>query len=167
VQAKLRLKIIQDDLPEVKPQNQSPPDRPQHFSPEDPQTPATEQQTPRTNVPYMLNIDGAITQGNTDGNGMVEVSIPPNTRTGRLTLEPETLKETTLDLNLGWLDPADSVTAVKQRLANFGFDSGDHSSDKTIGFQDALRAFQESRGLDITGEIDDSTRNRLKHEHGS
>ena len=167
VPAKLRLRVLDDQIPDEPAQKQSPQERPQQLSGEDPDTSPTEQQVPRAGAPYILIIDGNLTQGNTDNDGMVEVSIPPNARKGRLTVEPGTLRESIFNLNLGWLDPADSVTGIKQRLANFGFDCGDQSSDITPGFQDALRAFQDSRGLEITGENDDTSRNKLKQEHGS
>ncbi len=43
---------------------------------------------PRANVPYVLEIDGKLTRGCTDSEGVIESSIPPNARTGRLILEP-------------------------------------------------------------------------------
>jgi hypothetical protein len=168
VPAKLRLRILQGGQPQASPQNPKPTDISQHFSDEDPDTSGkSEQQTPRADVPYVLVIDGNLRDGETDENGMVELSIPPNARRGRLVLEPGTLRETVFDLNLGWLDPADSVSGIKQRLANLGVNCGDQSNEVTPGFQDALRVFQESRGLQVTGVADDATRTQLKLEHGS
>jgi hypothetical protein len=167
VPAKLRLKILQDQLPEAPDQDQSQQALSQHFTGEDPDTSSTsEKQTPRANVPYVVVIDGKSTNGTTDGSGMVQLSIPPNAKSGRLTLDPGTLTETVINLNLGWLDPVENVSGVKQRLANLGFDCGDQSNDETPDFQAALEAYQESRGLEATGDLDDATRNQLKQEHG-
>jgi len=166
--AKLRLRILEDQLPEVPPHDNPTEAPPRHFTGEDPDTSSiTENQQPRANAPYTLVIDGKTTTGETDSEGRIEVSIPPNANTGRLTLEPGTLRETIMNLNLGYLDPAGTNAGIKTRLAHFGFDCGDRTNDVTPAFQDAVRTYQESRGLNATGEMDDATRDRLTREHGS
>jgi N-acetylmuramoyl-L-alanine amidase len=159
---------MQDKLPEAPPQNASQSGDGRHFSGEDPDTSDTsERQEPRANVPYVLDVDGMLTNGETDGDGMVELSIPPNARRGRLILEPGTLREMAIDLNLGRLDPVTGAGGVKQRLANLGFDCGSADDEETLEFKAALQAYQESRGLDVTGEADQATRDKLEQEHGS
>ncbi len=37
---------------------------------------------PRTSVPYSLWIDGVETRGSTDGDGRIEVKLPPNAQEG-------------------------------------------------------------------------------------
>jgi N-acetylmuramoyl-L-alanine amidase len=168
VPAKLRLRIMQDELPEAPPQNPIESGTGRHFSAEDPDTSETsERQEPRANVPYVLDIDGRLTNGQTDGEGMVDLPIPPNARRGRLILEPGTLREMAIDLNLGRLDPVTGIGGQKQRLANLGFDCGSDNDEATPEFEAALRAYQESRGLDVTGEPDQATRDKLEQEHGS
>jgi hypothetical protein len=159
---------MQDELPEAPPQNASQSGAGRQFSGEDPDTSDTsERQEPRANVPYVLDVDGMLTNGETDGDGMVELSIPSNARRGRLILEPGTLREMAIDLNLGRLDPVTGAGGVKQRLANLGFDCGSADDEETPEFKAALQAYQESRGLDVTGEADQSTRDKLEQEHGS
>jgi Putative peptidoglycan binding domain len=167
VPAKLRLKILEDDQPEMPPHVQTEPSVSRQFFGEDPDTSgASERQRPRAGVPYVLVIDGKSTEGETDSEGMLEISIPPNALGGRLTLEPGTLRETVFNLNLGWLDPIDGPSGMKQRLSNFGFDCGDQTNEATPGFQQAMRAFQESRGLNVTGVADGASLEKLKQEHG-
>jgi hypothetical protein len=121
---------------------------------------------PRKGIPYVLVIDGNSQRGTTDGDGRIEVSIPPNAKSGTLILEPGTLREHTMALQLGHLDPSDDVAGLKQRLANLGFECHDRSPEPTEGFAEALRAFQAKYGLAETGEADGATRGKLRTLHG-
>ncbi len=141
---------------------------------EDPETETTPQpDKPRANVPYLIEIDGTTITGQTDSDGRIEHHIPPNARQGRLILEPGTLNEVELPLNLGHLNPlmdasgATDVSGVKHRLANLGFDCGDRSDETTPELTAALRAFQEKDGLQVTGEVDQPTRDKIRQLHGS
>jgi N-acetylmuramoyl-L-alanine amidase len=122
---------------------------------------------PRANVPYVLDIDGRLIDGETDADGRIEASIPPDARRGRLILEPGTLDETIIPLELGHLNPLDTLSGVRHRLTNLGYDCGDAEDAEDPDFQAALRAFQEDHGLTVTGEIDQQTRARLRELHGS
>jgi N-acetylmuramoyl-L-alanine amidase len=123
---------------------------------------------PRADVPFVLQIDGRIVrEGHTDGDGRLEVSIPPDAREGRLIVEPGTERETTIPLNLGHLDPTDTISGVKQRLFNLGFECGQIDETETEELEEALRRFQEQHGLEVTGEANDETRDALRDAHGS
>ncbi|MBW1720322.1 MAG: peptidoglycan-binding protein [Deltaproteobacteria bacterium] len=120
------------------------------------------------NLPYILEIDGAVTNGNTDSEGIIEISIPPGAKKGKLIIEPNTPLAREIPLELGNLDPISEVRGVKQRLANLGFDCGNTNNDKlNEDIERALRAFQSAHGLEVTGEIDQATRDELKDAHGS
>lgn len=133
------------------------PPRPQHERREE----------PRAEVPYILNLDGRLSNGTTDSEGRVEISIPPTARQGTLTLEPGSAQATVIPLKLGCLDPVSELRGVKERLANLGFECGDRSEEETAEFRAALATFQEAHGLDPTGRIDDATRDSLEGVHGS
>jgi len=170
VPAKLRLRIVEDNLQQPPPA-QAPPAAgldPRHFVGEDPEaeTPA-EKDVPRADVPYVLNIDGRVIEGNTDADGFIECAIPPNAKSANLLLDPGTLNETAIPIRLGGLDPLGAISGVKHRLANLGFNCGDSTDESTNALAAALRAFQEKVGLSITGEPDDATRDRLRSAHGS
>jgi LysM repeat protein len=170
--AKLRLKIMEESIEEEEaPPPSSTPSQPQDTKNvvfEDPQTEERSQEDrPRQNIPYILDIDGNLTEGTTDDDGMIEVNIPPNARQGRLILEPGTTNERVLPLNLGGLNPLSEISGIKHRLKNLGFDCGDTSDEATPGLEAALRAFQEKHGLRVTGEADQATKDKLQDLHGS
>jgi N-acetylmuramoyl-L-alanine amidase len=85
---------------------------------------------------------------------------------GELIVEPGEAKELRVPLALGGLDPVTTVSGVKQRLYNLGWDCGDTSQEVHENFAAMLSAFQEAQGLEVTGEVDDATRDRLKKVHG-
>jgi len=118
---------------------------------------------PRRNEDYELQIDGKLIRGKTDGQGKVSISIPPGARQGKLILI-KTGEEFNLDL--GHLDPITEITGVQARLANLGFDV-EVSGKWDERSKEALRQFQKSNNLNPTGEIDETTRNKLKEVHGS
>jgi len=135
---------------------------------EDPQVESEEvEEQPRSNIPYVLMIDGQRYEGNTDEDGLIEVNIPPNARNGRLMLEPGTPNETLIQLKLGTLNPLGETSGVKQRLANLGFDCGETAEEETPVLQAALRAFQHKHGLEVTSEADQATRAKLMEQHQS
>lgn len=134
------------------------------FEEPDPE-PVSREDKPRKNVPYILDIDGNLTSGKADGDGRIELTIPPNAKTGTLTLDPGTLNERVIPLNLGHLDPVNVDSGVTQRLNNLGFPCGDGSDEAVLAA--ALKAFQEKNSLRVTGNVDDATRNKLRDLHGS
>lgn len=121
---------------------------------------------PRKNVPYTLEIDSLRLSGATDEQGYIEHDIPPDAKSGKLILEPGTPAETQFPLQLGRLDPISEIRGVKQRLNNLGFDCGDETDELTSNLEMAVRSFQEYCGLERNGQVDATTRNRLKEEHG-
>lgn len=119
---------------------------------------------PRANIKYLLDVDGVVKQGETDGDGWVEAKIAPDASHGKLTL-PDTQEE--YPLLLGHLDPIDSISGVQARLRNLGYYGGpadDQMSEKLVV---ALKAFQKKNELKETGQVDASTQSALKSAHGS
>ncbi|MEZ4406339.1 MAG: peptidoglycan-binding protein [Polyangiales bacterium] len=118
---------------------------------------------PRVNEPYTLFVDGKETSGTTDGDGWIEVSIPPRAQTGTLVVG-EGDHEEEYTLTLGQLDPVEEVSGVQARLANLGFPC-EISGSLDEPTRAALRRFQLQQGMEPTGEIDDATRSRLREQH--
>lgn len=165
--AKLRLRIVKEPTPKSKPQAAGPPPDWKNPTTEDPEPEKTPlEDEPRKDLAYRLEIGELTYEGKTDGDGILEQLIPPDAGTGRLILEPGTPNETVLPLNLGHLDPIEDVSGVKQRLANLTFPCGD-DDELTPELAAALRAFQAKHGLDVTGELDDETRDAIKKAHAS
>jgi hypothetical protein len=122
-----------------------------------------EEGQPRANEPYVLDIDGHLTQGTTDADGGVVEPIPPNARKARLLLGEEQ-KEYVLDL--GYLDPIDQLSGVQTRLNNLGFDCG--AADGVLGptTEAALKTFQKEHLLEETGTPDHETKQKLVEAYG-
>src|SRR5437588_767968 len=88
---------------------------------------------PRKNEKYVLNLDGKLIDGTTDGDGKFEHFIP-----------------------------CDQATGIQQRLNNLGFDCGSEDGEIGDASKEAIKTFQEAYKLDVTGEADDATKNKLK-----
>jgi N-acetylmuramoyl-L-alanine amidase len=134
---------------------------------EDPTPQEDEGEEPWVDAPYILEIDGKTTEGQTDGDGKIEVPIPPVAKKGRLTMEPGTEWETVLILRLGHLDPITSISGIADRMNNLGFHDGSRPTEMTPELQEALRAFQKANELQESGEVDQATKDKLKELHGS
>jgi len=116
---------------------------------------------PRKSEQYTLVIDGKSTEGTADDQGIVEAFITPNARSGKLILVA-TGEE--IPVELGHLNPIDTISGVRQRLSNLGFEctDGEELDDET---KSAIRLFQAAQGLEKTGKIDSTTRSRLHELH--
>jgi hypothetical protein len=123
---------------------------------------------PRANIPYLVRIDGRDTRGKTDKGGWVHATMTPQATEALVQLWPESDQPPEeYVFALGSLDPIDTVTGQKSRLASLGRFGGAITPDKTQDFKDAIAAYQEARGLSVTGTADTATQNKLKEEHGS
>jgi hypothetical protein len=121
---------------------------------------------PLPNKDYWLEIDGELSTGITDGEGRLVHTIPPNARRGRVTVRMGK-DEAEFDIVLGEVDPRTEISGVQQRLRNLGWDNVPLDGELGPDTLDAIREFQEDRGLEITGELDPPTLERLRKEHGA
>lgn len=166
---KFRLRLVEERKDEQA-EPVSPPPRYQgkDVITEDPEPqPHPVEDRPRANVPYVLDVEGATTRGQTDGDGYLEVFIPGTARSARLLLNPGTPQQEEFPISLGHLDPIGEIVGVKQRLANLTFDCGDRSDEMTPGLQEAIRAFQQKVGMQVTGELTAEVRQKIRDLHGS
>ncbi len=123
---------------------------------------------PVDNEDYILEIDGVFFDGKTDETGYIEVTIPPDAGKGKLTIKDEIF-----DIILGTIDPIEKRSGVIQRLENLGYflpdesesDNGKESIDEEIS--EAIKNFQDSVDLEVTGEVDQKTRDKLVEEYGN
>src|SRR5437016_5895328 len=71
-------------------------------------------------------------------------------------------------IDIGGLDPIDTISGVQCRLNNLGYSTGkDATGTHGPGTTHAVRDFQNDNGLPVTGEIDDAFRKKLQEEHHS
>lgn len=116
----------------------------------------------RANLPYILIIDGSSTRGSTDGDGRIEVPIPPRAQQGTLILgEGKEAQHHTLDL--GMMNPVDEPDGAIKRLESLGYDCG---LDKETGLSQALKSFQADNGIPLSGDLDTATQNKLSQLYG-
>ncbi|MEZ4394657.1 MAG: peptidoglycan-binding domain-containing protein [Polyangiales bacterium] len=124
----------------------------------------SEDGTPRSGLAYVLVIDGREIPGTTDGNGAVKASISPTAREGVLRLT-ESGEE--FEIDLGHMDPVDTIRGAKMRLSSLGTYNGPIDDSGDASFSRALEAFQGSHGLQQTGLLDASTQDALRTAFGS
>jgi N-acetylmuramoyl-L-alanine amidase len=119
---------------------------------------------PCADTPYELRFGDQVRSGRTNDEGLLEEPVPATLESAKLTL---TDLDVEIELEFGGLDPIDEATGVQSRLNNLGFWCG--AVDGKIGpkTKAALAAFQASRGLDPTGDLDDATRAQLSAGHES
>jgi hypothetical protein len=114
---------------------------------------------PRANEDYVLEVGGQLFDGKTDAEGKIEKTIPGNARSGTLILRGGKEKHT---VKIGNLDPLDETSGVQQRLNNLGFSCGSESGKMNEATGQALKKFQIKHNLEVTGQIDDATKAKLK-----
>lgn len=168
VPAKLHLRFL-------KPKDSPPPeDEPEAggeddcsaFSEPDPAAAPAQEMEPIANAPYRLDIEGVITEGKSDGDGQVKVSIPPNAANGIITFHPGTPEERVFPLSLGGMDPVDTIIGARKRLDNLGYRCSTVEDEVTPELKDAVAGFQKDNGLEVNGELNDATKSKLKEKHG-
>ena len=121
---------------------------------------------PRANETYQLVVDGQIHEGRTDGDGHLWIYIPANDRKATLYVgEGEDRNE--YKLALRYLQPISDLLGAQQRLNNLGYPAGPENGNLSPMIMQALMRFQHDNGLDVTGEYDEKTQERLLELHGS
>lgn len=122
---------------------------------------------PMANEPYRLEMDtGEILEGSLDGNGTLDVPIPPKAR-GAALYVGKGLEEVKHSIAIGHLDPVDSVSGIQGRLVNLGYDCGEANGRMNGATRGAIARYQKENGLKPTGLADGETRMKLEQSHGS
>jgi len=124
---------------------------------------------PLADVEWTLDVDGRQHDGRTADDGLVEVAVRPTVPVAFLTvaLDPDDpLLTERLEIQLGGLDPIDSVSGAQARLNNLGFDCGAVDDDEGERTAAAVAAFRSSAGIEEEGPIGPRTRAALQERHG-
>lgn len=122
---------------------------------------------PRAGLPYVIFIDGASQHGKTDSQGQLRHYLPPNAQECRLVLDPESDSPEEMKILLRLLDPVETVRGVQARLKNLDLYEGAVDGIPSAGLRGAIFDFQQSCGIELTGEADALTQDRLMQQHGS
>lgn len=117
---------------------------------------------PRANESYILNLDGKLIKGTTDGDGMIEQVVPADAQSGKLILGDG--KEE-YEIRIGHLNPIDEISGVQQRLNNLGFSAGAEDGELSDDLAAALTAFQNRYHLPANGQLDSATKSKLEQLH--
>ena len=123
---------------------------------------------PIANAPYRLNLTNLGVTGTTDDQGWIRCKIPAQSEFGTLMVWPNPADQETViawSLYVGHLDPLETITGVKARLNNLGYDCGDVNSIQDEEYESAVRQFQTDYGLKVDGIVGPQTRGKLKQEH--
>lgn len=103
---------------------------------------------------YELTVAGKTTGGTIAADGIIEQAVAIDTTAGSLKVWITDTTTEEWELKIGWMDPITEESGVKARLANLGFDFGDDLAP-------AVKAFQARIGLEPSGSIDDTLRQKL------
>lgn len=117
---------------------------------------------PRANEDYVLDIDGVEQEGTTDAQGKIDVFIPPDAKRATITF---TESGDTYQLDLGRLDPITELTGVQKRLKNLGFFKGKPDGKMSPELEKAISKFQKEYEMEVTGELDETTREKIREVH--
>ena len=120
---------------------------------------------PVANQPFRADIDGAMSRGTTDADGVLEIEIPGTALRGTLYVGPEA-DLLVYKLDLGQLEPVSTIKGVKQRLKNMGFDVGVLDDEVSEEFKLALMQFQAEQNLESDGSLNDATKLNLEKVFG-
>lgn len=119
---------------------------------------------PRVGVEYELDIDGTVTRGKSDANGMIERWIPPNAKQGWLRLDGEG----EFPFRLGHLSPIENESGIRERLQNLGFLDSKGDRGALLAAAAAFRRKHElAPPADETDPLDEPFRSKLVEVHGS
>jgi len=121
---------------------------------------------PLKNKRFILNAEGRLSDGTSDDNGTINLTLPATVNTATVTIEnlPNTFEFT---LQLGGLDPIDTVTGQQQRLSNLGFYGGNIDGRQGDLMNAALRDFKINQKLAVNDQLDPDTLTILSTEAGS
>jgi hypothetical protein len=127
-----------------------------------------EKDEPFKNKKIKLVIAGETQESSTPDDGMIQMEVPADARSGQLTVwftDDTTRPGFVWNLKIGHLDPPETNSGVQARLKNLGFDCG--PVDGIVGprTKAALKGFQSTHGLSESGAVDDATRDALRQKH--
>lgn len=119
---------------------------------------------PRANEEYRLEIEDVKFSSKTDGQGWIRHSIPPDAKTGKLTLGDGT---EVYQLLLGNLNPSDEISGAQGRLWNLNYYFGPIDGKVSDEFEDALLDFQSDHNIEPNGELNAATKAALEQDYGT
>jgi N-acetylmuramoyl-L-alanine amidase len=121
---------------------------------------------PRAGLRYSLDVDGSVTKGTVEDDGVISKTIPAKAQKATLTVEDPIDGEEKYEFQLGFLNPVEDVKGLQSRLKNLGFYEGEPNGTVDEKTKAALAKFQAQSGVPATGETDAATSEALRQKHG-
>lgn len=113
---------------------------------------------PLVHRPYSLEVAGRTYKKITDHNGMLVETVPASASGGMLLVG-----DVRMELVFRDLEPRDTPAGAQERLSNLGMMDIDHATGVADdGFQHLLASYQESEGLEGSGQLDPATQDSLE-----
>lgn len=113
--------------------------------------------SPRSDTPYTLKVGDLTYEGRTDSKGNIDQEIPRKYKEATLIIDEQEVK-----IKIEDISSLDQLEVVQQLLNNLGFDCGSPTGSMNEETQEALARFQELFDLEVTGEVTEETKNKLK-----
>jgi hypothetical protein len=127
-----------------------------------------EDDQPVKGVQYEMKLDAMTLTGSTDDDGWIRSKIPAWAEVGTLKVWPNPDDpDTTIEwkVGLGHLNPIETVSGIKGRLANLGYRCGDLNDMEDDDYIAAVMQFQTDYDLKVDGIVGPQTRAALMKEH--
>jgi len=124
---------------------------------------------PIANARCVLVIDGDFRDVTSDGNGKLELEIPPSASQSVLLIqdtEQTPFGGMAIPIKIGHLDPIDEISGQQGRLTNMGYFLGDIDGNDGPAFRMAVEEFQCEHGLTVDGICGPKTQAKLKELYG-
>ena len=112
---------------------------------------------PVKDMSYKIDIDGVVKEDKTNSEGWLRQAISPKARLAKIVLADGSEYK----LKLGYLDPIDKVFGLQERLRNLGYYKGAVNGQLNDETKEALKVFQNSNELEVTGEANEKTKDLL------
>jgi hypothetical protein len=118
------------------------------------------------NALYKLDVDGNIVEGNLNSQGILDISILPSAKKAVLVVGNK-LDAIEFEFKLGYLNPIDTLSGIKARLNDLGFDCGEVNEESNDITEMAIRSFQKTYELEpVNGKVDNQLIGKLKEIFG-
>ena len=119
---------------------------------------------PRGGLAYKLRVGSLQKEGTTSADGMIDEEIPADVTSGALEIASIGVSKS---LQIGHLDPIDTISGIQGRLKNLGYDCGPIDGIKGRKTTAAIRAFQRDNSpLEVDGICGPKTKAILTDRHG-
>ncbi len=118
----------------------------------------------RADEEFEITIGEETVTGVTDNEGRIDVPVPAGATEGTLFVGAD---RDEFKLQIGHLPPVTENAGVKNRLQNLGFACGEGEDEEELDAETkmSLAEFQDQFGLEVTGEADPATQDKLVELH--